>query len=269
MNSEHWNQAVAELRAAKRVVVFTGAGISAESNVPTFREDGGFWDRFPPEKFASWSGLLDVATEDPRRLAEFLVEFIEPIAKAEPNDAHRSIVALERIKDVCLVTQNVDSLHQSAGSLIVREIHGTIFETVETVSGHFRRQLTRRDLRKVTRRLKRARKGAFKLARLMIAVRPLFGPRLSGVYRPNLVLFGDKLSEPAWAQSEEAAAASDVFLSVGTSQTVWPAAGLPDLAEQSGAKVFSIDTSEPKTGIWLEGKAADVLPKLVAEVSVS
>ncbi|MFK7818424.1 MAG: NAD-dependent deacetylase [Planctomycetaceae bacterium] len=269
MNSEHWKQAVAALREAKRVVVFTGAGISAESHIPTFRDDGGFWDRFPPEKFANWSGLLDVATEDPRHLADFLIEFIEPIAKAEPNDAHRAVVALERIKDVSIVTQNVDGLHQSAGSLIVREIHGTILETVETVSGHFRRQLTRRDLQKVVRRLKKARKGRFALPRLIIAVRPLIGPRLSGVYRPNLVLFGDQLSEPAWEQSEEAAHACDVFLSVGTSQTVMPAAGLPVRASMSGSQVFTIDPIEPPTGIWLEGKAADVLPKLVAEVTAS
>lgn len=263
MNAESWNRAVSALRSAKRVVVFTGAGISAESGIPTFRSDGGFWDRFPPEKFASWSGLLDVAAENPRLLAEFLIEFIEPIAKAEPNEAHRAVVRLEAIKDVCLVTQNVDGLHHSAGSLIVREIHGTIFETVEAMSGHFRRQLTRADLLKVVKRLRKAQSKRFALARLMIALRPLFGPRLSGVYRPNLVMFGDQLSEPAWEQSQTAATRCDVFLSIGTSQTVWPAASLPETASKHGAHVFVVDPQAPPDGTWLEGTAADLLPKLV------
>lgn len=263
MNTATWNDAVASLRDARHVLVFTGAGVSAESGVPTFRDEGGLWERFPPERFASWAGLLDVATEEPRKLAEFLIEFIEPIVKAEPNAAHRAIARLEQFKDISLVTQNVDGLHQAAGSIIVREIHGTIFETVEATSGHFRRQLTRRDLSKMLRRLRKAQKRRFVLPRLMIAMRPLMGPRLSGVYRPNLVMFGDELSEPAWQQSQEAATQCDVFLSIGTSQTVWPAAGLPQTAADHGARVFAIDPAQPETGAWLEGKAGELLPKLV------
>ncbi len=263
MNPSTWNEAVASLRDARHVVVFTGAGVSAESGIPTFRDAGGLWERFPPEKFASWAGLLDVATEKPRELAEFLIEFIQPIAKAQPNDAHRAIVRLEQFKDVSLVTQNVDSLHQAAGSIIVREIHGTIFETVEATSGDFRRQLTQRDLKKVVRRLRKARDRRFALPRLMIALRPLMGPRMSGVYRPNLVMFGDALSEPAWEQSQEAARRCDVLLSIGTSQAVWPAGGLPLIAEENGAKVFSVDPEKPASGQWLQGKAGELVPKLV------
>lgn len=266
MKTSTWNEAVASLRDARHVVVFTGAGVSAESGVPTFRDAGGLWEQFPPEKFASWDGLLNVASANPRRLAEFLIEFIDPIARAQPNPAHRGIVRLEQFKDVSLVTQNVDSLHQAAGSIIVREIHGTLFETVDAASGSFRRQLTHRDLKKVVRGLRKARDRRFALPRLMIALRPLMGSRMGGVFRPNLVMFGDELSEPAWEQSQEAARRCDAFLSIGTSQAVWPAGGLPLIAQEHGAKVFSIDPEKPASGDWLEGKAGEVLPKLVEAV---
>ncbi len=263
MDPAAWQRAVDSLSGARHVVVFTGAGISAESGIPTFRDDDGFWQRFPPDRFATWPGLLDVATAEPRRLAEFAVEFLDPIARAEPNAAHRAIARLEQHVHTTLVTQNVDGLHQAAGSIVVREIHGTVFETVEALSGRFHRQLTRRDLRRVVRRIRRAMQRRFLLPRLAIALRPLLGPDLSGLHRPRVVLFGDALAEPDWQDARDAAAECDVLLLVGTSGTVWPAAELPSLATSHGAELIVVDPERPDAGTWLQGTAADVVPRLV------
>src|SRR5262249_27101812 len=88
-------EAAALLRRAKRLVVFTGAGVSAESNIPTFRNEGGLWTDFPPEQFARWPGLLKCAASNPRRLAEFLIAVFGPVAAARPNPAHAAIAELE------------------------------------------------------------------------------------------------------------------------------------------------------------------------------
>jgi len=109
------------LRSAHEVVVFTGAGVSAESGIPTFRDDGGFWRHFPVEEFASWRGLVRTAIRRPRRLAEFIHAVLHPIAAAKPNAAHRAIAAMEKHVGVTVVTQNIDNLHQEAGSTVVHE----------------------------------------------------------------------------------------------------------------------------------------------------
>lgn len=120
-------EAAIQLGRARRVVVFTGAGVSAESGIPTFRDAGGFWDRFPPEVFASWSGLRRVAVSQPRRVAEFLEALLDPIVRAVPNPAHRAIADLQRHAETVVVTQNVDGLHQAAGSRAVLEVHGSFY----------------------------------------------------------------------------------------------------------------------------------------------
>src|SRR6266851_3488875 len=114
MNSDNLITAVLALRKARRVVVYTGAGVSAESGIPTFRDADGFWQRFPPEQFATWTGLLRTAVSKPRQLAEFVLNVFEPVASAKPNAGHRSITALGQRVPTTVVTQNIDGLHQDA-----------------------------------------------------------------------------------------------------------------------------------------------------------
>ncbi len=132
MDDDPLQRAAQWLRAAHEIMVFTGAGVSAESGIPTFRDDSGLWQEFPPKRFATWQGLLDTAAREPRRLAEFLFAVLAPIAAAAPNAAHRAIAAAERHKGIKVVTQNVDGLHQEAGSTCVYEIHGSFFEIVSS-----------------------------------------------------------------------------------------------------------------------------------------
>src|SRR5262245_20836454 len=135
-------QAAEQIRTARRLVVFTGAGVSAESGIPTFRDDDGFWQRFPPEQFARWDGLLQTAAVRPAQLAEFFQAVLEPIGTARPNAAHLTIANLERLTPVTVITQNVDGLHQAAGSSRVREVHGSFFQVV-SLHGRAIRTLTR------------------------------------------------------------------------------------------------------------------------------
>jgi NAD-dependent deacetylase len=260
---ERLGQAVERLRAARRLIVFTGAGVSAESGIPTFRDDDGFWQRFPPEEFACWKGLLRMAVAHPGRLAEFLQCVLEPIAQAKPNPAHLAIARLEQHVPTIVITQNVDGLHQDAGSSQVREVHGSFFK-VATLRGRPIRQLHREDLKVVAQRLQQSRTGLFKLSRLLWALRPLIGPSWRGIQRPGIVLFGDAMAEPDWSRAQEDTARCDTVVLVGTSGLVYPAAQLPETARQRGAFVISIDPAEPgPSQVWLRGRAGDVLPRLV------
>lgn len=262
MNTDHRISAVLALRKARRVAVFTGAGISAESGVPTFRDTDGFWRRFPPEQFATWPGLVRNATKQPRLLVEFVHHVIEPIASAKPNAAHRAVAKLAEYVSTAVITQNVDGLHQDAGSSEVHEIHGSLLEFRHVLNSRIKHRHSRADLANLAARLHQCalRKTSLLGLGAYVGSRYLFGWR--GPYRPNLVLFGDRLAEPAWARSCQLVEECDVLLTIGTSGEVYPAAELPSQALAAGATVISIDP-RPSVGCWLKGEAGTVLPSLV------
>jgi NAD-dependent deacetylase len=254
-------QAAGWLRRARDVVVFTGAGASAESGVPTFRDDAGLWQEFPPEEFANWQAILATALVRPRRLAGFVYAVLQPCAAAEPNAGHRAIAAMEKHTRVTVVTQNIDRLHQEAGSTRVLEVHGSLLEIVNR-RGQVLRVLSRARLRRIAGRVGRARRGWLALPRLLAALHGFYGLGLRGVYRPNVVLFGDAMAEPAWTQAQEACRQCDVMIQVGCSLAVWPAALLPQAAKAAGARVMAVDPAAGGGGLWLRGTAGHVLPLL-------
>lgn len=264
LTSDDWRRAVELLRAAERIVVFTGAGISAESGIETFRDADGFWNRFPPERFARWQGLIQTALLEPKLLAEFLLAILEPIAVAEPNPGHRAVSELEQHAEVVVVTQNIDGLHQAAGSCLVHEVHGTLFDVVSMTAGSPVQSLTREDLAAIVADIRRSREQGWTGLKLMRAIQPLFGMDAAGMHRPNLVLFGDAMAEPAWSRALDAAGNCDVLLSVGTSQSVYPAALLPETARAGGAAVIVVDPLTSGGDIWLPIRAGEGLPRLVA-----
>ncbi len=250
------------LRGAERIVVFTGAGISAESGIATFRDEDGFWQRFPPEQFATWEGLLELLVSHPPVVADFLLELLAPIARAEPNPGHLALARMQSFREMTVITQNVDGLHQAAGSQIVKEIHGTMFEIVRR-DRQWLGSLSRVELAQVVEVLQEAKAGEFQTMTLYQAIKPILGFGPSGFYRPNLVLFGDDMNEPDWTDSLSAARNCDVFLTVGTSGLVYPAATLPLIARTRRAKCIAIDPSENSGDLWLKGNAGNVLPDLV------
>jgi NAD-dependent deacetylase len=245
------------------VVAFTGAGISAESGIPTFRDPGGLWDRFDPSEFGTWQGLMELAMTKPDALAAFLVEFRRVLASARPGPAHLGLARLEEAGLLqSVITQNVDGLHQDAGSRRVVELHGSFREQVCLVCGH-REALTKEE---VLRGLDRAITGlrtAFvaSLASLLPRCRRCHGPA-----RSDFVAFGEAVRN--FPEAERMAKGCRTMLVVGTSGEVFPAADLPVQASAAGAVVVEVagGPSEVRSDIRLSGRAGEVLPALVNRV---
>jgi NAD-dependent deacetylase len=251
------------LRAAQRVVVFTGAGVSAESGIPTFRDPDGLWQHFPPDQFATPHGFQAVAVSNPRRAAEFVLALLEPIAAAKPNDGHRAIADLEKHKQVAVVTQNIDGLHQDAGSMQVWEVHGSTFDIV-TFDGERVTRISRGELRRVVADLRKAIHPVFEREAALKAVQPILSYGSGGLLRPSIVLFGEGMAEPAWERACEAVEACDCMLLVGTSGVVYPAAMLPERAKAAGADLVAVGPEQAVlSDVWLRGTSAAVLPALV------
>ncbi|MEM0963613.1 MAG: NAD-dependent deacylase [Bacteroidota bacterium] len=237
---------VRRLAQARRVAVLTGAGISAESGVPTFRDPGGLWQRFRPEELANVEAFL----ANPELVQGWYAHRRQVVEEVVPNDGHRALAALEqwvvgRGGEFLLATQNVDGLHQRAGSERVVELHGSITRT-HCIDCHTPADAS-------------AAEGG-----------PLTCEACGGLVRPDVVWFGEMLPEEAIGEAQLAAAACDVFLSIGTSAVVYPAAGLPLIARQAGAYVAEVNPT-PSDIAWrlheqIGGRAGDVLPLLVEEL---
>ena len=234
-------RAVRVLRHAARVAVLTGAGISAESGLGTFRGAGGLWEGHRIEDVATPSAFERDATlvwrfYNMRRAA---------LAKVTPNPGHDALVALERrLGDAfTLVTQNVDGLHQQAGSRNVLEIHGAL------------RRVRCTGCRAVTDR------GTEPLAALPHC------DSCGALLRPDVVWFEEALPEQIWKQAEDAVAHCDCFLVAGTSAVVYPAAGLIDLARMEGAAVVEVNVTpsqaSSRVDVLLLGPSGSLLPELI------
>jgi NAD-dependent protein deacetylase/lipoamidase len=228
------------LAEAPSVAVLTGAGISAESGVPTFRGAGGLWRTFKPEELAT----PEAFARDPKLVWEWYNWRREQIAPAMPNPAHKALVQLEIKKRIyTLITQNVDGLHDRAGSGRMLKLHGDIWRFRCTACG-----------------------ANWPDRRVPL---PKIPPhcQCGGLARPGVVWFGEPLPEGMMKEAEHAAGGAQVFLVIGTSANVHPAAGLIPFAKQGGAKVIEINTEDtPYTSLVdcaLRGPAGEILPKLL------
>jgi NAD-dependent deacetylase len=228
------------LAAAQSVAALTGAGISAESGIPTFRGTGGLWRNFRPEDLATPQAFA----RDPRLVWEWYNWRRETIAKAAPNAAHRALVHLETTKPTfTLITQNVDGLHDLAGSRRILKLHGDIWRVRCTVCG-----ADWPDRR---------------------ATLPTLPPHCGcgGMARPGVVWFGEQLPAGIIEEAEHAASAAQVFLVIGTSAVVYPAAGLVPFAKQSGATVIEINPEQTAysavVDFSFQEPAGELLPKLL------
>lgn len=231
----------ARLREAERVVAFTGAGVSAESGVPTFRGADGIWSKFKPEELASMAAFM----KNPDLVWEWYAHRRTIIGGVEPNAGHRALVKMERlVSGFSVVTQNIDNLHRRAGSRTVIELHGNIERNYCMSCG------TSWDDRDPP-----AGAGV---------------PRCracGGTVRPDVVWFGEMLPAEEWESAVRAAEGADLFFSIGTSAVVYPAAGLPVIAKRAGAFLVEINPERtaltPHADEFLQGTSALVLPVLV------
>ncbi|MDQ7038860.1 MAG: NAD-dependent deacylase [Aquificota bacterium] len=225
------------------LVALTGAGISAESGVPTFRGEEGLWKRYDPSRLAT----PEAFQRDPKTVWEWYAWRREVIAKAEPNEAHRTLADLEREKGLWVITQNVDGLHQRAGSKKVIELHGNIWR-VRCLSCGARFYDRRVPLKEIP---------------------PRCG-KCGGLLRPDVVWFGEPLPEDALRKAYDLSARAEVFLVIGTSATVYPAAELPLIAKRSGAKVIEINPEEtpltPFADLSIRKGASEGLREVVGDL---
>lgn len=232
-----------KLASATSITVLTGAGISADSGVPTFRGGDGLWKNFRPEELAT----PEAFERDPRLVWEWYNWRREVIAAKQPNDAHKALVELERrCPNFWLITQNVDGLHRDAGSHQLSEIHGNIWKVRCTACGAID------DNREVP-----------------IAILPSCR-QCKSLLRPHIVWFGESLCAADLTQCSAVLQRCEVLLIIGTSGVVYPAAGFSSIAKQAGAFVGEINLDPtPQSSVVdvsLHGRAKELVPLLLEPV---
>ena len=228
------------LKSATRVAVLTGAGISAESGVPTFRGEEGLWSKFRPEELAT----VDAFMRNPKLVWEWYLHRRELMNSVSPNPGHHALVEMEKhFKDFTLITQNVDGLHRMAGSENVLELHGNIsmnkcFDCGKPYSGEI-------DLES----------GHLPLC------------ECGGKIRPDVVWFGELLPARTLNDAFDAVARTELFFSVGTSALVHPAASMPLAAKRNGAYLIEVNLDPtpltPYVDCMFRGKSGEILPRIV------
>jgi NAD-dependent deacetylase len=232
------------LRQARKVVALTGAGVSAESGVPTFRDaQTGLWAQFKPEELATPRAFR----KNPRLVWEWYEWRRQLVRDAKPNPAHLALAQMEaRFSEFTLITQNVDGLHQRAGSRNVIEIHGNITRTK-----CFQEDIVVNEWKDT---------GDV----------PPKCPRCGGLLRPDVVWFEEPLPEGPAESAFNASRECDVFLCIGTSAVVYPAASLPLEALVNQATVIEINPEptplSPKASYILNGPAGMILPELLSQL---
>ena len=239
------HKAAKDILHSKKTVAFTGAGISVESGIPAFRGAQGLWERYDPEEYAH----IHAFRRDPEKVWQMLKEMFSLIMEAKPNPAHLGLAELERMGLLSsIITQNVDGLHQAAGSRKVIEYHGnhwslTCLQCHKKVDG---RSLTLNQL-------------------------PARCPGCSSFLKPDVVFFGEAIPWEAQTLSSLESENCQVMLIIGTSAAVYPAAALPMRAKECGAIIIEINKAPtPATDLVSDylicGSAGEIIPAIVKEV---
>ena len=234
------------LRQAKEVALLTGAGVSAESGLATFRNSGGLWDGFRVEDVATPMAFQ----RDPLLVWRFYHARRAAAAQAQPNPGHRALAALEErfgSEHFTLATQNVDGLHRAAGSRHVLELHGSLARVRCTGCDRIEDR------------------GTVALEELPHCA------HCGRLLRPDIVWFYEPLPQDVWQEAEQAAARCDCFLVVGTSAVVYPAAGLIEVARDNGAPIIEVNlertAASRSADVGLYGPSGQLLPKLMEHLA--
>lgn len=238
-------EAAGMIRNASHVSAFTGAGISVESGIPPFRGPDGLWSKYDPRTLE-----LNYFHDHPESSWQVIKKiFYDFFGEARPNRAHEVLAEMEAagfLQEV--ITQNIDNLHQDAGSKVVHEFHGNSRNLVCTKTGEL-----------------------LPSAHADLDALPPIHPATGGLLKPDFIFFGESIPMLAYQASVEAARNSDVFLIVGTTGEVMPASQIPFLAREGGATIIEVNT-EPSnytnsiTDIYLEGKASLIMDLLAKEL---
>ncbi len=224
---------------SRKIVFVTGAGISQESGIPTFRGKDGHWRKYDPMKLAS----IDAFYDDPKLVWEWYEDRRKNILDAKPNEGHFAISKMEKYKDVVVLTQNIDGLHQRSGSTNVLELHGSIIRIKCTVC-NFTANITKN----------------------FESLPPKCG--CGNMLRPDVVWFGEALPQDIWKNAIKQASICDIMIIVGTSLAVSPANTLPLYAKQNGATLIEVNPEKTVMSndmdLSIQATSANALPKILS-----
>ncbi len=239
------NELINKLKNANSVVFFTGAGISAESGIPTFRGKDGIWNKLKPEELANFDAFL----RNPEMVWEWYNHRKQIVHQSKPNAGHLAMAEMQDlIPTVTIITQNIDNLHRRAGSKIIYELHGNIERNYCIKCGK-------------------------KYNDELIFSGKIPTCQCGGLIRPDIVWFGEYLPQDQFQLAEEAAKKADVFFVVGTSGIVYPAAGIIFTALDSGSYIVEINVDETVISNNADksffGEAGKILPQIIQELKSS
>ena len=228
-----------KLKDSRKIVFVTGAGISQESGIPTFRGKDGYWRKYDPMKLAS----IDAFYDDPKLVWEWYDDRRKNILDVKPNEGHFAISQMEEFKDVVVLTQNIDGLHQRSGSTNVLELHGSIIRIKCTVCDF---------IDNITENFE--------------SLPPKC--KCGSMLRPDVVWFGEPLPQNIWQSAIKEASICDVMIIVGTSLVVSPANTLPVYAKQNGAILIEVNPEKTvmsnDMALSIQATSAEVLPKILS-----
>ena len=228
-----------KLKDSRKIVFVTGAGISQESGIPTFRGKDGYWRKYDPMKLAS----IDAFYDDPKLVWEWYEDRRKNILSVKPNEGHFAISQMEEFKDVVILTQNIDGLHQRSGSTNVLELHGSIIRIKCTVCDF---------IDNITENFE--------------SLPPKC--KCGSMLRPDVVWFGEPLPQNIWQSAIKEASICDVMVIVGTSLVVSPANTLPVYAKQNGAILIEVNPEKTvmsnDMALSIQATSAEVLPKMLS-----
>jgi NAD-dependent deacetylase len=238
--------------ASKKVIAFSGAGLSTESGIPDFRSPGGVWDRYNPEDFYFQNFLASEASRE--KYWQMATEMYEPIKIAQPNQAHLAIAELERLGKLdCVITQNVDGLHLKAGNSEekVIQLHGTaVFVSCLSCQKRYDRD----EIQERIRNGKRA-------------------PRCDdcgGFLKPATISFGQSMPEKETEEAYHRSSLCDLFIVIGSSLVVQPAASMPVIAKRNGAKLVIINRDptpyDDTADLVIHGQAGPIMGTVLDHV---
>jgi len=236
-------QAAGVLVNSKMSIALTGAGISVESGIPDFRSAGGLWEKYDLAEYAT----IEAFRANPEKVWEMLREMEELVLRARPNEAHVGLGELEGMGCLqCIITQNVDNLHQAGGSQNVIEYHGNS-ATLSCIH--------------CGRRYQASEKRGEHVPKCSCGM----------VLKPDVIFFGEAIPHTAMNRSFQLASIAQALLVIGTSAAVSPANTIPGIAKQNGAKIIEINKEQTHltstlTDIFLQGKAGEIVPALVKEI---
>jgi len=231
-----------EISEAKRIVFFTGAGISAESGIPTFRGKDGIWNKLKPEELANFDAFM----RNPQMVWEWYNHRKKIIHDSKPNTGHYAIAEMQNLfEEVTVVTQNIDNLHRRAGSKKIYELHGNIERNYcVNCKTFYNKELDFSD-------------GVPKC-------------KCGGLIRPDVVWFGEYLPQDQFEGGEAAAVNSDLFFVIGTSAVVYPAAGLVHEAKRSGSFIVEVNIEATEISSICDesffGESGKILPEIINEI---